>query len=143
MPLVHDELLTFPGFGGTPSRCRVRLFLPPAEAQESGYIALLTDDAQAEGTSITNAAETIAATVCRRFNIPPERAVWIEHYDFRHLPAGQDGSGHTETFARVSFRVPEAAGDRSDYIHGTSLGKPAWTHIDRQSVEILIGEPLP
>lgn len=143
MPLIHDEPLDFLGLNGSPSRCRCRLFTPPNEAHESGYIVILTDDAGACGTSITNAAEQLAAILCGRFHVPEDRVTWIEHYDFRHTPDGHDGSGHEQTFARVRFSIPTEAGAKFDYIHGASLGKPAWKHIDRQSVEILIGEPLP
>lgn len=68
---------------------------------------------------------------------------FVEHYDFRHLPNGCDDLGRTETFDRVLFQVPETARGRSDYIHGLILGEPAWKPSDKQSVEILIGEPLP
>ncbi len=141
MPLLHDELLSFRGLGGTPSRCRVRVFLPPNEAQESGYITVLTDDWAAGGTSITNAAEIIAATVCRKWNIPPERTQFVEHHDFRHLPGGYDDLGRAEAFARVEFSQATTA----TLARGLSptLGRPSWRHIDRESVEILIGEPLP
>ena len=141
MPLIHDELLTFTGFGGVESRCRVRLFLPPAEAREDGYVIVLTDDKHAQGTSITNAAEIIAALVAAKYHLPGGRVTWIEHYEFnakQQIPFGRTGS-----FARVRFEAPTEASARAAYIHGVSLGKPAWTHIDRQSVEILIGEPLP
>ena len=142
MPLILDEPLDFVGWHNSPSRCRVRLFLPPNEARESGYIVILTDDASACGTSITNAAEQLAAILCGRYSIPEDRVTWIEHYDYRHWPQGYDGGGHEQLFARVTFSIPTAVGERSDYIHGTSLGRPNWTHIDRDSVEILIGEPL-
>ncbi len=92
---------------------------------------------------MTNAAEQLAAILVGCYHIPENRVTWIEHYDYRHLPEGHDGSGHEHCFARVCFSVPMEAGAKFDFIHGTSLGKPGWTHIDQQSVEILIGEPLP
>ena len=33
------------------------------------------------GNSITNCQETLAFQVCEAFNIPPERLVWLEHYE--------------------------------------------------------------
>jgi hypothetical protein len=33
------------------------------------------------GNSITNSVEYICDQVCRRFSIPPEKLVWLEHYD--------------------------------------------------------------
>ena len=34
------------------------------------------------GTSITNTIELLCFQVCERFEIPPEKLVWIEHYDY-------------------------------------------------------------
>jgi hypothetical protein len=34
------------------------------------------------GASITNCVEDICFQVCVRFNVPAERLVWLEHYDF-------------------------------------------------------------
>ena len=34
------------------------------------------------GRSITNSVEDIAFQVCDRFEIPAERLVWLEHYDY-------------------------------------------------------------
>ena len=141
MPLLHDELLTFPGNGGFASRCRVRLFTPPTEARESNYVVLLTDDHDSQGTSVTNAAETLAALVCRRWNVPPERARFVEHYDFRHLDGGHDDLGRVETFAQVEFRGAAAATLARDL--SPTLGRPGWRHVDRRTVEVWIGELLP
>jgi hypothetical protein len=33
------------------------------------------------GTSITNCVETLCLQVCARFDIPPKKLVWLEHYD--------------------------------------------------------------
>ena len=141
--LLQDQIYSFTGLNTVPSRCRVRLFLPPQESGHDTYIVLLTDDKDAEGTSITNANEALATDICRRFNLPPERTVFIEHYDFRHHPAGHDGLGREEDFARLVFNVPETASGIFDYIHEKILGAADWKPIDKQSVEILIGEPLP
>lgn len=67
----------------------------------------------------------------------------IEHHDRRHQPAGDAAPGQEEGFAQVSFAVPETASGRFDYVHGQILGATRWKHMDKQSVEILIGEPLP
>jgi hypothetical protein len=34
------------------------------------------------GNSITNSIETLCLQVCERFQIPSDKLVWIEHYDF-------------------------------------------------------------
>lgn len=141
--LLQDQIYSFTGLNNVASRCRLRLFLPPQESGHDLYIALLTDDQDHAGTSITHAVETLSINVCRQFNLPPERTVFIEHYDHRHRPAGYTAGDSQEDFARVSFAVPQTASGRFDYLHEKILGAAQWKPIDKQSVEILIGEPLP
>ena len=141
--LLREELFSFTGLGGSASRCRLRLFLPAKESGDDTYIAVLTDDQDAGGTNITNAVEALTMDVCRRFNLPAQRTVFIEHHDFRHRLGKNDDPGQEETFAQITFAVPETASGRFDYSQGQILGAPRWKPIDKQSVEILIGEPLP
>ncbi len=140
--LLREELFSFTGLDGSDSRCRLRLFLPATESGDDTYIAVLTDDRDAEGTNITNAVEALTMDVCRRFNLPAQRTVFIEHHDFRHRLRSQDDPSQEETFAQITFAVPETASGRFDYSQGQILGAPRWKPIDKQSVEILIGEPL-
>ena len=143
MALLHDELFHFNGANGVPSQCRVRVFTPPADSKASGYIVILTDDQDAEGVSVTNAADRLGALLCARFHIPPERTQFLEHYDYRHWRDGHDGGGHEQLFAVIHFRTPASTQARADFINETSLGEPRWSHIAKSDVETLIGEPLP
>lgn len=65
-------ILLFDGFHSI-SKCNVDVF---------GNVVLATQlDLNGDpGTSITNAAETVAKTACDKFNIPYEELTWIEHY---------------------------------------------------------------
>ena len=141
--LLREELFSFTGLDGSASRCRLRLFLPATDSGDDTYIAVLTDDQDAAGTNITNAVEALTMDVCRCFNLPAQRTVFIEHHDFRHSLARDDDQSQEETFAQITFAVPETASGRFDYSQGQILGAPRWKSIDKQSVEILIGEPLP
>ena len=141
--LLREELFSFTGLGGSASRCRLRLFLPATDSGDDTYIAVLTDDQDAEGTNITNAVEALTIDVCRRFNLPAQRTVFIEHHDFRHRLGSDGDPGREESFAQITFAVPETASGRFDYSQGQILGAPRWKSIDKQSVEILVGEPLP
>jgi hypothetical protein len=38
------------------------------------------------GNSVTNCQEALAFQVCEQFEIPPERLVWLEHYDYYFEP---------------------------------------------------------
>ena len=117
--LLSDEQHDYPGYGGTASRCRVRLYLPAEGSGSDHYIVILTDEKGSHGTSITNLFEAIAARCMRKIPYPrPSERFFIKHYDHRHHPGGHDGQGHTEDFARVCFGVPQAQPDRYSYIHG-------------------------
>lgn len=47
------------------------------------------------GNSITNCVEELCFQVCERFEIPADRLVWLEHYDY-----GEDGEWDRVTFAK-------------------------------------------
>lgn len=86
--LVRDELFTYPGLGGWPATRRIRMWLTPPDATGPGhFVAVLTE--AGEGTSITNAAETIAAELAREY--PQEYIEIIEHYP---VGAGVDPVEH-------------------------------------------------
>ena len=121
----------------------MRVFTPPDQARENGYIVLLVDDESSHGTSMTNAAEELAAIVYGRYHIPEARTQFIECYDYRHLERGHDELGRELSFARITFSTPTTAGEIFDFVHNTSLGRPSWTPMDRDAVESMIGEPLP
>ena len=136
--LLRDETHEYSAHWNAPNRCRVRLYLPAEGSGHDTYIVVLTNDGQANGTSTTSSVESLAVPLCAKFNLPPERVVFIEHHDQRHLPGGHDDLGRTEGFSRVVFEVPGDRKGNLDYLHGTTLGKPDWKHTDRQSVEQLI-----
>jgi len=73
----HDRFL-FAGFWNCASACALELLPRP----DGRVVVIATELADNPGTSITNAAEILATEVCRRFRIPPERLVWIEHYAY-------------------------------------------------------------
>lgn len=60
------------------------------------------------GNSITNSAEYICDQVCRKFSIPPDKLVWLEHYDFFS----------DNEWKLVTFGVMPPVGD---------FAKPRWT----------------
>lgn len=61
-------------------------------------ISLVIASETGEGMSVTNAAETIATEVVRRYNIDPARMLFIEHY-----PESQRPKPYGETFDLVTF----------------------------------------
>ena len=60
---------------------------------------LCTELATNPGQSITNAAEQLATAACRRFAIPFNKLIWIEHYN----EESYKGRGREESFDLVEF----------------------------------------
>ena len=84
----------------TKSRCQLEI---------NGHVVVATEIAENPGMSITNSIGELAASVCRDFDIPPEKLVLIEHYGNESYHGGRDNK---ETYDMVEF---------SD-----GLGKPKW-----------------
>ena len=72
-----------------------------------GNVVVATELDDNPGTSITNAAEYLATSVCKEFNINPFDLIWIEHY----LP----NKISKETYSMVTFC----------WIHG-KFSHPVW-----------------
>ena len=89
-----------------------------------------------QGSSITYAAEQLAAEVIRYHRLPTP-VVWIEH----HPPIATDGD--TETFDLVAFSSYEVT-ERGPYLGETRLtvGEATWKRVTRGMVEVLVGAEL-
>jgi hypothetical protein len=88
---------------------------------------------QQGGTSITPAAEQLAAEVIRSHRLPTP-LVWIEHW-----PKEATG-GEAETFELVVFSSYEVE-ERTPYLGETRawIGEATWKRLDRATVEVLVG----
>ncbi len=109
----------------------MRLWLP--EDEQDAPVVVCTELPTNEGTSITYAAEQLAAEVIRYHRLPAP-VVWIEH----HPPITTDGD--TETFGLVGFSSYEVR-ERGPYLGETRLtvGEATWKRITRGMVEVLVG----
>jgi hypothetical protein len=112
-------------------RCRVRIYLPEEEQDAPGVICSQLPNNR--GTSITYAAEQLAAEVIRSHRLPTP-LVWIEHWPKQAM------DGREEPFELVvfsSYKVQE----RAPYLGKTRawIGNAIWMTLDRASVEILVG----
>lgn len=156
MDMVHD----YKGYGTHPSQCRVRVFADPhnigrliklaavaSESQDvaaespniseidpaSRMIVLITE--MGVGTSVTNAAETIASEVLPMLVPYPElrgHVTFIEHWP--------ESKGCDEHFDFLSFATYDAHGPyfaRNKWKSGYST--PQWRRTTKREVEELIG----
>ena len=136
---AHDYLHRYAGYHGALAECRVRVFAQPPGGLD---VAILTELPTNPGTSVTNMIQDLTLQVGRQH--APDRVsdgvqplVFVEHY-----PA--DRRGWLECryalvrFASWSARVTYLGGrDRVLY-----AGPPSWTHLDRATVEELVGQAL-
>jgi hypothetical protein len=115
-------------------RCRVRVWLP--EEDQDAPVVICSELPTNEGSSITYAAEQLAAEVIRYHRLPTP-IVWIEHYPTEAT------DGQAETFELVVFSSDEVK-ERAPYLGKTrrTVGEPTWKPLDRRSVEALVGHEV-
>ncbi len=135
MHLAIDYIHPYKSGVGYPSKCRVRIYLPASpDLERDAPVVICSELADNQGTSITTGAEWIAGDVLRhhKLSVP----VRIEHYP----PEVTDG--REETFHLVLFASYEV---REVLIGGEwryEIGDPNWKHLDRETVEVLVGEEV-
>ncbi len=127
MHLANDYIHRTPRGG----RCRVRIYLP--EEEQDAPVVVCSELPNNGGTSITYAAEQLAAEVIRSHELPPP-LVWIEHWPKEATDGGE------ETFELVvfsSYKVDE----RAPYLGETRawIEDATWKRLDRATVEVLVG----
>jgi hypothetical protein len=130
MHLATDYIHPTPRGG----RCRVRVWLP--EEDQDAPVVICSELPTNEGSSITYAAEQLAAEVIRYHRLPTP-IVWIEHYPTEAT------DGQAETFELVVFSSDEVK-ERAPYLGETrrTVGEPTWKPLDRRSVEALVGHEV-
>lgn len=133
MNLALDAVFPFRAGNGRRSRCRVRIY-EPLDGRDS-VVVVVSELASNTGTSITNAAEVIAAEVAHAYRLPTP-LIYIEHYP----PEATNG---IETFELVVFHSwgsREIAGVPGELIR--EIGRPTFKRLDRAAVETLIEQEL-
>ncbi len=108
----------------------------PDEPERDAHVVVASEMPGNTGTSITNAAEVVAAEIAHAYRLPTP-CVYIEHFP----PEATDG--RAETFDLVvfaSWEAREIARVPGQLVR--EIGPPDWRRIDRRSVEILVGQAL-
>jgi hypothetical protein len=127
MHLATDYIHPTPRGG----KCRVRVYL--SDDEQDAPVVVCSELPTNEGSSITYAAEQLAAEVIRYHRLPTP-IVWLEH----HPPLSTDGD--TETFDLVDFSSYEVM-ESAPYMGEIRLirGEATWKRITRGMVEVLVG----
>ena len=127
------------GFCSEGGVCRVRTY----EAPGAVPVILVSDVPENENTSITNAAELLAAELVARLYPDrfdhPEPVVWIEHYP---RAAGDDPQPiGRPSFDRATFTSWRPTVVYSGGVRRTRLGEPSWVRLSDEQVIALTGDP--
>jgi hypothetical protein len=127
MHLASDYIHPTPRAG----RCRIRVYLP--EEEQDAPVVVCSELPNNGGTSVTYAAEQLAAEVIRSHRLPTP-LVWIEHWPKEAM------DDEEETFELVVFSTYDVA-DRAPYLGKTRawIGDATWKPLDRATVEVLVG----
>jgi hypothetical protein len=131
MHLASDYIHSYKDAGGSPARCRVRIYLP--EEMHDVPIVICSELSNNPGESVTNSAEVIVAGVIQN-NKLPTLLVWIEHRPEESTNGGE------ETFELVVFSNYEVI-EIAPYLGETRawIGDATWKTLDRASAAILVG----
>jgi hypothetical protein len=130
--LTADYIHPFESVSGTPSRCRIRVYLP--EEEHDVPVVVCSELPDNPGIPVTGAAENIAAEVSATLWLADP--MWIEYHPEETTVAG------VESFELVVFsdyKVREMVGPTGSRVE---IGQPFWKALDRCSVEVLVGQPL-
>jgi hypothetical protein len=124
--LPRHWMLEYEDYNQKTVRCWLRMY-PRGRC----VVAIATDLTYRlhSGSSITNTIETVAAEICRQFQISPWDLVLIEHYDLR----GEEnaiGLRHPERFDLVELQWDRRSGEVCD---------PQWKRLSLEEVERVTG----
>jgi hypothetical protein len=76
MRQTFDGIHHYAGYHGSRAHCRLRIYADP----DRPTVVIATEAPDNAGTSITHAAETLAAGVCLHYGIAPDTLLWVERY---------------------------------------------------------------
>ncbi len=105
-----DGIFTFEGLWGVESRCGLRI-----RRKEGETVVLVTELYQDNpGTSVTQAATTLARQICGRCGVDPGKMIYIESNPVMDSKLGF----YSEEYYRVEF--------------GEGFSTPRWTKLDEE-----------
>lgn len=126
MPDIIDREFQYEGFHGRQAICRLRM-------SRNGDTALVvwSELDNNPGTSVTNAAESLAALVVATYDLNPFKCLFIEHY-----PAKPDKfDPQPDSYSIVEFQW-ELRQHSKSYV---AKGPPDWTHLpEEKAAELLV-----
>jgi len=131
--LIHDDIFYWEGFGGKlrlgSGKCRLRIFDLTADEKKGlahlkPIIAVLTDIPESK-MSVKSCASHIATTLTQKFDIDPQRMLFLEYY-----PRVTYGSKNER-------EIPERY-DAVDFVwHGEKAMHPKWRMLGPPMLDVV------
>ena len=133
-----SERFDYEGYHKIPSFCYIEI-----HNHENCTVVIATEpdyDEDGAGTSVTNRAEHIATEVCKHYDIPQDKLVWIEHYDRK----GYASDDRDETWDLCTFkREKTPTRDYWDYPRGEMVfTSPKWQPLTPEQKDRLVAGDL-
>lgn len=128
--MISDDLLAFAVPEGEKGRCRVRIYEPDAPNLDA-TVVIASELPDNPGPSIQEAVSTIAARVAASFRLY-DRPIFVEHRppdDFELIWFGR-------------YRAQEIRRMGPHLLWDLEVGEPERKPLDRQTVEVLVGQQV-
>lgn len=79
--MTHQRIdrFSYRGYHGSQAHCHIDIYRAEKGVEIHGLLVVMTEAEDNTGTSITNAAETIATSIARGFPRSHARITWMEH----------------------------------------------------------------
>lgn len=116
-----DEVYNFKGRLEIPSVCGIRI----CKKEDKTLIIATELYDKNPGSSVTEWSDKLTLSVCKDYNIDPEKVIFIEHTPDKKSKL----NFNNETFFQVDFKFD-----------GNKFVDPDWTELNREDVDKLIEE---
>jgi hypothetical protein len=118
MPPLESTKFFYQGRDGLMSLCNLEIHTLP-----EGRVAVICSEREDNpGSCVTNCAGELAASVCQRWKIAPDKLIWIE----RNRSHGGEHGHLVPSFERVSFALVRQVGQDVEFL------EPSWRAMSDQ-----------
>jgi hypothetical protein len=123
--MEEDHWFEYPGYFRRSAHCKLEVYERPGQAFR---VVIATELPTNDGLSITNAAESLWATVCKKHSIEPIDIVMLEHYPKDNVL--------DEHWTLVRFTRQVRLGNNWKF-EGVE-----WFHLEKTELERLLGQEI-
>lgn len=130
MRMISDTILAYAVPGETKGKCRVRIYEPDSPELDA-TVVIASELSDNPGPSVREAASTIAARVAASFRLY-ERPVFVGYVPPEEFELVWFGRYHAREIRRMGPHL----------LWDLEVGEPERKPLDRQTVEVLVGQQV-